>query len=97
MSSYSSSENKYYAIISMSYLFLSCTKKKILKLHQKASKRLRGIRRMASFHEDKGVHNWTDDPNLYTNKKFLKGFEHIAQHNLSFDAWVYSIDQLGRK
>lgn len=27
MSSYSSSENKYYAIISMSYLFLSCTKK----------------------------------------------------------------------
>ena len=26
MSSYSSSENKYYAIISMSYLFLSCTK-----------------------------------------------------------------------
>lgn len=64
--------------------------KKILKLHQNTSKRLRGIRRMASFHEDKGVHNWTDDPNLYTNKKFLKGFEHIAQHNLSFDAWVYS-------
>ena len=28
LSSYSSSENKYYAIISMSYLFLSCTKKK---------------------------------------------------------------------
>ena len=28
MSSYSSSENKYYAIISMSCLFLSCTKEK---------------------------------------------------------------------
>ena len=26
MPSYSSSENKYYAIISMSYIFLSCTK-----------------------------------------------------------------------
>ena len=64
--------------------------KKILKLHQKASKRLRGIRRMAAFHEDKGVHNWTDIPHLYTEKKFLKGFEQLAQHNLSFDAWVYS-------
>lgn len=32
MSSYSSSENKYYAIISMSYLFLSCTKKQFIKL-----------------------------------------------------------------
>lgn len=64
--------------------------KKILKLHQKASKRLRGIRRMAAFHEDKGVHNCTDTPHLYTQKKFLKGFEQLAQHNLSFDAWVYS-------
>ncbi|WP_151824992.1 amidohydrolase family protein [Acinetobacter bereziniae] len=64
--------------------------KKILKLHQKASKRLRGIRRMAAFHENKGVHNWTDTPHLYTQKKFLKGFEQLAQHNLSFDAWVYS-------
>ncbi|MFV5453560.1 hypothetical protein, partial [Acinetobacter towneri] len=31
-SSYSSSENKYYAIISMSYLFLSCTKKKYYRI-----------------------------------------------------------------
>ncbi len=30
MSPYSSSENKYYAIISMSYLFLSCTKKELI-------------------------------------------------------------------
>ena len=64
--------------------------KKILKLHQKASPHLRGIRRMASFHEDKGIHNWTDNPSLYTDKKFLKGFGQLAQLNLSFDAWVYS-------
>ena len=31
MASYSSSENKYYAIISMSYLFLSCTKPQPIK------------------------------------------------------------------
>ena len=63
---------------------------KILKLHQNASTRLRGIRRMGAYHEDKGVHSWTDNPSLYTDKKFLKGFEQLAQHNLSFDAWVYS-------
>ena len=35
MPSYSSSENKYYAIISMSYIFLSCTKKKYVKTSDK--------------------------------------------------------------
>ena len=35
MSPYSSSENKYYAIISMSCLFLSCTKKTQLKEQQR--------------------------------------------------------------
>ena len=64
--------------------------KKILALHQKASPRLRGIRRMAAHHEDNGIHAWTEDPHLYTNKKFLKGFEQLARHKLSFDAWVYS-------
>ncbi len=64
--------------------------KKILQLHLKESNKIRGIRRMASYHEDKGIHAWTDEPHLYTNKKFLKGFEALAQFNLSFDAWVYS-------
>ena len=45
---------------------------------------------MASFHEDKQIHAWTDEPQLYRNKKFLKGFEVLSQYNLSFDAWVYS-------
>ncbi|SPL70566.1 amidohydrolase family protein [Acinetobacter stercoris] len=66
--------------------------KKILKLHQKQSKKIRGIRRMAAVHEDKGIHAWADIPHLYTDKKFLKGFELLAQMNLSFDAWVYSND-----
>ena len=39
MSSYSSSENKYYAIISMSYLFLSCTKE----LDKKLATSLSGV------------------------------------------------------
>lgn len=64
--------------------------KKILKLHGKASSCFRGIRRSAAFHEDRGIWSWTDEPHLYTSKKFLKGFEQLAQHQLSFDAWVYS-------
>jgi|SRR5690606_28064075 len=45
---------------------------------------------MAAHHPDSGVHSWTDEPHLYRNKKFLHGFEHLAQAKLSFDAWVYS-------
>ena len=63
--------------------------KKILKLHAKNSSRLRGIRRMGAVHEDKGILAWADQPHLYTDKNF-KGFEQLAQHQLSFDAWVYS-------
>lgn len=45
---------------------------------------------MAAVHEDKEIRAWADEPHLYCNKKFLKGFEAIAQNNLTFDAWVYS-------
>ena len=64
--------------------------KKILKLHRNASPKLRGIRKMAAYHEDTAVHAWTDTPELYRDRKFLKGFELLARYNLSFDAWVYS-------
>ena len=45
---------------------------------------------MAAVHEDKAIHAWADEPHLYQNKKFPKGFEALAQHNLTFDAWIYS-------
>lgn len=64
--------------------------KKILKLHRQNSPHFRGIRKMASFHEDQGIHAWSNTAHLYQDKKFLKGFEALAQYNLSFDAWVYS-------
>lgn len=64
--------------------------KKILKLHHKASPRFRGIRKMAAVHEDSAIHAWANEPHLYTQKNFLRGFESLAQYNLSFDAWVYS-------
>ena len=64
--------------------------KKILQLHRKASPRFKGIRKMAAVHEDKDIYAWADEPHLYRNKKFLKGFEALAHLNLTFDAWVYS-------
>lgn len=64
--------------------------KDILKAHQDASPLFCGIRKMASWHEDKGIYRWCDQPHLYTSKKFLKGFERLAQMNLTFDAWAYS-------
>lgn len=64
--------------------------KKILKMHHQASPHFKGIRKMGAFHEDKGIHAWADQAKLYKDKQFLKGFETLAQYNLSFDAWVYS-------
>lgn len=64
--------------------------KDILKAHQQASPLFRGIRKMAAWHEDSGIYRWCDRPHLYRDKKFLKGFEQLAQMDLSFDAWGYS-------
>ena len=62
----------------------------LLKQHQECSNKLRGIRYMAATHDDLGIHNWSKEQHVYTQKKFLTGFEALAQQNLTFDAWVYS-------
>jgi len=62
----------------------------ILAAHQASSPQFSGIRKMASFHDDKGIYRWADQPALYTDKKFLTGFEHLAKTSLTFDAWTYS-------
>lgn len=64
--------------------------KHILDLHQQASPLFRGIRKMASYHQDKGIYRWCEQDKLYRNKKFLVGFEEIAKRGLVFDAWCYS-------
>ena len=64
--------------------------KQLIQLHREASPKFRGIRKMAAVHPDKGIHAWTDEPHLYRNTDFLKGFEELARQDLSFDAWVYS-------
>ncbi|NIE96034.1 amidohydrolase family protein [Acinetobacter sp. Tr-809] len=64
--------------------------KDILQAHQDASPLFRGIRKMAAWHQDRGVYRWCDRAHLYRDKKFLKGFDQLAKMKLSFDAWGYS-------
>lgn len=64
--------------------------KNILLAHQASSPVFKGIRKMAAWHADHGVYKWVKKPHLYTNLQFLKGFETLAEMDLSFDAWVYS-------
>src|SRR5690606_4071416 len=57
--------------------------KKILQLHQKASPRFKGIRKMAAVHEDTDIHAWADEPHLYLNKKLSYSFEVFPRVKLS--------------
>ena len=66
----------------------------LLDTHAAHSKKFRGIRKMAAFHDDAGVMRWCEEGGLYASPAFLNGFEHLARRDLSFDAWVYST-QLG--
>lgn len=62
----------------------------VLSAHAAASARVRGIRHMGAHHPDRGVHAWCRRPHLFTEAKFLRGFERLAGRGLRFDAWVYS-------
>lgn len=66
----------------------------LLDAHSAASPRFRGIRCMATWHDDKGTVRYADGPGLLRNPEFLKGFAALAERKLTFDAYVYS-GQLG--
>jgi len=66
----------------------------LLDRHQTASTRFRGIRCMATWHDDPKVKRWADGPGLLTSRPFLRGFAAIAERGFTFDAYVYS-QQLG--
>lgn len=62
--------------------------------HREASDRFRGIRCMATWHDDPKVKRWADRPGLLSDPTFRVGFEALAARGLTFDAYVYS-HQLG--
>lgn len=62
----------------------------LLDAHARASERFRGIRFMTTWHPDRGVMDWIDEPEVMTSPAFLRGFATVAERGLTFDAYVYS-------
>ncbi|WP_069164994.1 amidohydrolase family protein [Nocardia altamirensis] len=62
----------------------------LLDAHRSASPLVRGIRTMAAHHPDPGVRSFAKAENHLGSPAFLDGFAQLAEHELSFEAWVYS-------
>lgn len=62
----------------------------VLDRHAAASPRFRGIRCMATWHDDPQVMRWADGPGILRDRTFLRGFAAVAGRGLTFDAYAYS-------
>ncbi|MBT0566237.1 amidohydrolase [Williamsia sp. CHRR-6] len=52
--------------------------------------RFSGIRIVAGRHPDPEVRDWCDEDSLYQSPAFLRGFRHLAERGLIFEACVYA-------
>jgi len=82
------------AIVAHADLSLGTDVAPVLAAHLASSDRVRGVRHMLSWHESDAVMNFADRPELSRTPGFRAGFDQLAEHNLSFDAWCYGA-QLG--
>ncbi len=82
------------AIVAHADLALGTAVGPVLRAHIAASGNVRGIRHMLSWHKNDMVMNFTETPQLSRTLAFRNGFDQLAAHELSFDAWCYS-DQIG--
>lgn len=82
------------AIVGHADLALGADVGRVLAAHKASSTKMRGIRHMLSWHEADGVMNFAHDQGLSRTSAFRDGFDQLAQHDLSFDAWCYG-SQLG--
>ena len=62
----------------------------VLDAHKEASDRVRGIRHMLSWHESDNIMNFAHGAELSRTASFRHGFDQLAEHDLSFDAWCYA-------
>jgi len=77
------------AIVAHADLSLGADVAPVLAAHKAASKRMRGVRHMLSWHENKVVMDFATRPRLAHDPQFRAGFDQLAGHDLSFDAWCY--------
>lgn len=61
----------------------------VLRAHLDASPRFRGVRFMLAHHPDPGVHSFCERANQSWHGRWRRGYERLAAHGLSFDAWCY--------
>lgn len=64
----------------------------LLDVHREASGRVRGVRDKLAWSRERGVMDFADAPHLLGDHRWRRGFASLADHDLSFDAWVY-LDQ----
>lgn len=62
----------------------------LLDRHAEASGRFCGVRAMTNWHPDPGVVSSQAEPGVLASPEFLRGFAHLVERDLTFDAWVYS-------
>lgn len=84
------------AIVAHADLSLGTDVDPVLQAHRHASDKVRGIRHMLSWHRVDMVMNFAETAELSRTAAFRAGFDQLAEHDLSFDAWCYSgqIDQV---
>lgn len=61
-----------------------------LEAHAAASSRFTGVRDMVGAHPSKSIHDWAESTATLTSSEFEAGYRMVGEHDLSFDAWVYS-------
>jgi len=84
------------AIVSHADLSLGADVKRVLQAHRSASDRVRGVRHMLSWHPAATVMDFADAEELSRTTEFRIGYDQLAEHDMSFDAWCYSgqLDQV---
>ncbi len=81
------------AMVAFADLCLGSNVAPVLAAHKSASSRVRGIRQMLAWHPNKGIMDFAHAPEISRTPGFRLGYEQLAAHDLSFDAWCFS-DQL---
>jgi L-fuconolactonase len=62
----------------------------VLDAHIAASPLVRGVRSKEAHHPDPGVRDFVDEPGLWRQPAYIKGFAAIAERGLSFELWCYA-------
>ncbi len=78
------------AIVAHADLTLGDAVAPVLEGHKKASSTVRGIRHMLATHPNKGVMDFAPAAEISRTAAFRLGMEHLADFDLSFDAWAFS-------